>query len=295
MAMTKVGAVSVDDDCVVEHDEYGPCEPADVVPKLEEPEVDEPLASADASPGHGTEGSGMLAELPADLGDDSGGRGAKEDPAELALQAASPSRRGGGIRASDIWTGPEQFLADAIQQKFWRGEIFLATRQEVEDSSWRAANGIGFVVSAGGGAFTLAEHGRQCFAYADDCLAMNVPVMVEDFSEWIAPAVMMMMAALGQRKNVAISDSVEHGPLVLMAFLAMVKGTDQEDMADDEGSVARRSAALMSHVKQRWPQVSEPARACSSACGSAVPAPLAALPPRRGDLPPRRVRGPSAG
>jgi hypothetical protein len=44
MAMTKVGAVSVDDDCVVEHDEYGPCEPADVVPKLEEPEVDEPLA-----------------------------------------------------------------------------------------------------------------------------------------------------------------------------------------------------------------------------------------------------------
>ena len=54
----------------------------------------------------------------------------------LAEPGAQPLDGGGGFKPSNIWTGTKKFLADAIQEKFWRGKVFLATRPQVDDPTW---------------------------------------------------------------------------------------------------------------------------------------------------------------
>ena len=73
-----------------------------------------------------------------------------------------------GFKASDIWSGPMQFLADAIQQKFWRGDVILGRKEEVEDPAWWAENNINLAASANAGPFqSTGINGRFWYAYPE--------------------------------------------------------------------------------------------------------------------------------
>ena len=186
------------------------------------------------------------------------------DEPPLAEPGSEPPRRGAGFIPSDIFVGAEAPLAEALHEKFWTGQVFLARREQVEDPTWWKDNNVGVAVSANGGPFEHAVQGRRWFQYPEGALSMNVPIMRPDLpwaevADRLMRAILMMMAMLASGYSVAIHclNSRHRGPLLFMSFLVMLmKGMDQGDL-DDDANVARRSAAIMARIKRRWPAISD--------------------------------------
>ena len=97
----------------------------------------------------------------------------------LAQPGADPPCRHGGFQPEDIWQGDMAFVAEALRGKFWRGTVFLATREQVESSEWWGRNRVGLAVSANAGPFAENIEGRHWVSYPPGCLFMNVPITAE--------------------------------------------------------------------------------------------------------------------
>ena len=178
----------------------------------------------------------------------------------LAQPGAGPPRRHGGFQPEDIWTGEMAFVADALRDKFWRGTVFLARREQVESSEWWGRNRIGLAVSANAGPFGEPIEGRRWFSYPPGCLSMNVPItaaFTDAVQEQLMNAFIMMVAVLAAGWGVAVHclHSKHRGPLLLMWFLAVLEKNLFRGAMDDEENVARRSAAIMGRLKSIWPAV----------------------------------------
>ena len=72
---------------------------------------------------------------------------------ETAFLDKDEAQAESGARPSDIWVGTFKHIADGIRHKFWRGEVFLATKEQMAGGTWWTTRKIGLALSACVGPF----------------------------------------------------------------------------------------------------------------------------------------------
>ena len=201
----------------------------------------------------------------AEAGPDVVPRAAALDGAPMSVEHAGADTLGpvlaepGGLRPFHIWSESQPELAEAIQDQFWKGEIFIATKDQVENPQWWADHNIGLAISGNDGAFRHAVQGRNWFVYPPGAVSINVPIMNKDehlVADLLHRTVVMMISTLAGGRNAVAHDieSVHLAPLILMAFVAMFEKRDPA-VLEDEDEVARSSAEIMGRLRSWWPAV----------------------------------------
>ena len=139
-----------------------------------------------------------------------------------------------------------------LEQRFWKGHLMLATRQQVEDGDWWQDNSVALAVSMNAGCFHEVGDTRDqgWFAYPVGRRAMNIPITSKKWCvQRTRSCLPHIVAVLACGKNVAVHclNTVHRGPA---GFMLLVMSLYPHDIKPEMAPNVLRA------IKAKWDRTS---------------------------------------